>query len=97
MLWMEVQKSALFIINFDFAANIQLIFEITKISLFFVLSGVLLFAIVLIFLEGDAFVEFLVAFATFEEEVEADIDQGDRSKTLGLFAIFNRDQGQILF
>ena len=73
MVWTEVQKSALFIINFDFAANIQLIFEITKISLFFVLSGVLLFAIVLILLEGDAFVKFLVAFVAFGEEVETDI------------------------
>ena len=36
------------------------------------MSGVLLFAIVLILLEGDAFVEFLVAFVAFGQEVEAD-------------------------
>ena len=35
MVWTDVQKSALFIINSDFAANIQLFFETTKMSLLF--------------------------------------------------------------
>ena len=35
MVWTEAQKSALFIINSDFAANIQLFFETTKMSLLF--------------------------------------------------------------
>jgi len=38
----------------------------------------LLLAIVLILLEGDAFVEFLAAFVAFGEEVETDITAENR-------------------
>ena len=72
MVWTEAQKSALFIINTDYAAKIQLMFDTSKCYAKFFATKIYATCSFGVFLEGDAFVEFLVAFGTFWEEVEAD-------------------------